>query len=86
MLAKIRKASGSSSGSLTTGLGWVLIVSQVKLDKEHPRVARRTENALMDPVCKVANTQCNRLKRAVFDYTLGNRSNTGEAGNNDVTS
>ncbi|CEL11621.1 hypothetical protein ASPCAL14721 [Aspergillus calidoustus] len=40
-----------------------------KLDKLQTSIARRTENALMDPVWKVTHTDCNRLKNTLFEYT-----------------
>jgi hypothetical protein len=39
-----------------------------KLDKLRTSVARKTENALMDPICQLANTPCKGLKTMIFVY------------------
>ncbi|KAL3486511.1 hypothetical protein BJX62DRAFT_241933 [Aspergillus germanicus] len=49
-----------------------------KLDKLKTSVARRTENALMDPVSKLDHKKCKRLKKTILEYIQTLKDNVVE--------
>jgi hypothetical protein len=61
--------TSSVSSRIHQQIAYLPAVFVAKLDKLQTSVARRTENALMDPVWKVTHTDCNRLKNTLFEYT-----------------